>query len=165
MDNLLTSVIIVLLVIVVYNSCSLKLTCNKPVMPIMKVYQPDAVPVKTKPVPPPSEEKKESFMEGMQDKEQEEDYSEVMIKQAGLEDAIKSHNSYMNESEFAGLPTTSSRDIILEENRDATANNWIGLTKRKLCKARTWAVPDKHAREQPSYLSKACGTFSEDCLI
>lgn len=79
-------------------------------------------------------------------------YSGDTVQRMSLEsDIYKSQNDYINGLGFAGLPTGSSHETILEETgRSYGTANFVGLTARKFCKARQLATPASDARSVPS---------------
>ena len=79
-------------------------------------------------------------------------YSGDTVQKMSLESEIyKSQNDYINGLGFAGLPTGSSHETVLEETgRSYGTADYVGLTARKFCKARQMATPAEDARTVPT---------------
>ena len=94
-------------------------------------------------------------------------YSGETIQEMSLEpEVMKSQKDYINGLGFAGLPTGSSHETILSpEGRSYGTANWVGLTQRKWCKARTLAPPAPEARVVPTETEEEWCNITMDALV
>lgn len=94
-------------------------------------------------------------------------YSGDTVQKMSLEpQVIQSQQNYIDGLGFAGLPTGSSQETVLEElGRDGMSANFVGLTARKFCKARQLAAPSIDARQVPSETIKEWCSVDMDELV
>jgi hypothetical protein len=94
-------------------------------------------------------------------------YSGDTVQKMALEPSIQqSQKDYIDGLGFAGLPTGSSHESVLEETgRSYGTSDFVGLTQRKFCKARQMAVPDENARTVPTSTTKEWCHIDMDELI
>lgn len=94
-------------------------------------------------------------------------YSGDVVQKMALEPEVaKSQEDYINGLGFAGLPTGSSHETVLEETgRSYGTSDFVGLTSRKFCKARQIATPAMESRTVPTETVKEWCSVSMSDLV
>lgn len=95
------------------------------------------------------------------------DYSQAVQAMALEADVGISHKRYCDSLSFAGMPTGSSSCTLLAEpdGRSVGVSSYVGLTRRKWCRARNLAIPAASARQTTSVdVIEPCG-IGPDSLV
>jgi hypothetical protein len=186
-DNLLSSIIIVLLIVVVWKWYQGSGKCGQDRMTLScgcknskckcqgvtrvsrrKLYQPDIrehmdggfqKQYENKQIGTPGHEPKVIPID--------DDYSGDTVQQMALEpEVLRSQQDYLDGLGFSGLPTGSSHETTLEETgRSAGTSNFVGLNQRKLCKSRQLVTMGPNARTVPSETNEEWCNIDENDLI
>jgi hypothetical protein len=186
-DNLLSSIIIVLLIVVVWKwyqgsgKCgqdSMTLTCGcknskckcRGVARVSgrKLRQPN-IREHMDDVPQKHDENKQIGTPGHEPQviPIDYDYSGDTVQQMALDpEVLSSQQDYLDGLGFSGLPTGSSHETTLEETgRSAGTSNFVGLNQKKLCKSRQMVTMGPNARTVPSETNEEWCDINENDFI